>query len=47
MEAVVESGSAGAITLRLPGGATVEVNHPDQAALVAQLLKAIASTPSC
>jgi hypothetical protein len=46
MEAVVEPQSSMALTLRLPGGTTAEITHPGQAALAAQLLKAIA-TPSC
>jgi len=42
MEAVVESGSGSAITLRLPGGGSVEMSHPDQVVLAAELIKALA-----
>jgi hypothetical protein len=45
LEAVAEPKSGPAITLRLPGGATIDLSHPGQTALVAQLLKAIATTP--
>ena len=41
MEAVVDPGRASALTLVLPGGATVLVSHPGQVTLAAQLLKAI------
>jgi hypothetical protein len=47
LEAVVEPTDGAAILLRLPGGATVEVSHPGQAALAAQLIKAIAPASSC
>ena len=33
MEAVVESGSGAALTVMLPGGATMALSHPGQAAL--------------
>jgi hypothetical protein len=46
LEATVESAGATPITVRLPGGATMELSHPGQTALAAQLLKAIAMT-SC
>jgi hypothetical protein len=46
MEAVVEPGGASALTVMLPGGASVSVSHPSQAPLAAQLLKALASV-SC
>lgn len=45
LEAVVEPGTGPAITVRLPGGATVDLIHPGQAALAAQLIRAIAATP--
>lgn len=37
--------SVGGIALLLPGGARVEITRPEQAALAAQLVKAIASVP--
>lgn len=43
VEAVVDHRSVSALTLVLPGGATVTVSHPGQATLAAQLLKALAS----
>lgn len=45
LEAVVGPDAGPAVTVRLPGGATMELSHPAQAALAAQLLKAIAATP--
>jgi hypothetical protein len=46
LEAVAETGvGEEAITLRLPGGATVEIARPRQAALAAHLLKAITAMP--
>lgn len=45
LEGVVEPGAGPAITVRLPGGATMELSHCGQTALAAQLLKAIATTP--
>jgi hypothetical protein len=46
LEAVTETGGGEeAITLRLPGGATVEIARPRQAALAAHLLKAITAMP--
>jgi hypothetical protein len=47
IEAVADAGASagGGIALLLPGGAKVEVTHPDQTVLAAQLLKAIASLP--
>lgn len=46
LEATVERAGETSIRVRLPGGATMELSHPGQAALAAQLLKAIATT-SC
>jgi hypothetical protein len=46
MEAVVEPGCGSALTVMLPGGASMSVSHPGQASLAAQLLKALASV-SC
>ncbi len=46
LEAVAELGGGTGLTVRLPGGATMDLSHPGQAALAAQLLKAIATT-SC
>ena len=46
LEATVESAGATLITVRLPGGATMDLSHPGQTALAAQLLKANAMT-SC
>jgi hypothetical protein len=46
MEAVVEPNGGSALTVMLPGGASVSVSHPSQASLAAQLLKALASV-SC
>jgi hypothetical protein len=46
MEAVVEPSGGSALTVMLPGGASVSVSHPSQASLAAQLLKALASV-SC
>lgn len=45
MEAVVESGDVRALTMMLPGGATVSVSHSSQVPLAAQLLKALSSRP--
>jgi hypothetical protein len=45
MEAVVDTGSASALTLMLPGGVTVLVSHPGQVTLAAQLLKTLAPVP--
>jgi hypothetical protein len=45
MEAVVDTGSASALTLMLPGGITVLVSHPGQVTLAAQLLKTLAPVP--
>ena len=43
MEAVVEPSCGSALTVVLPGGASMTVRHPSQASLAAQLLKALAS----
>lgn len=45
MEAVVESGDVRALTMMLPGGATVSVSHSSQVPLAAQLIKVLASLP--
>lgn len=45
LEATVEPAGETPVTVRLPGGATMELSHPCQAVLAAQLLKAIAATP--
>ncbi len=45
METVVEPGDGRALTVMLPGGASVSVSHPSQAPRVAQLLKALSSLP--
>jgi hypothetical protein len=46
MEAVMEPGCGSALTVMLPGGASVSVSHSSQASLAAQLIKALASV-SC
>lgn len=46
MEAVIEPNSGSALTVMLPGGASVSVSHSSQAYLAAQLLKALVSV-SC
>ena len=43
MEAVVEPGGGSALTVMLPGGASMSVSHLGQASLAAQLIKALAS----
>jgi hypothetical protein len=43
MEAVVEPGCGSALTVMLPGGASMSVSHLGQASLAAQLIKALAS----
>jgi hypothetical protein len=45
LEATVEPAGETSIVVRLPGGATMELGHPGQAALAAELLKAIATAP--
>jgi hypothetical protein len=45
MEAVVEPGSGSALTVMLPGGASVSISHPSQTPLAAQLLRALAPVP--
>lgn len=45
LEATVEPAGETSIVVRLPGGATMELSHPGQAALAAELLKAIATVP--
>jgi hypothetical protein len=46
MQAVVEPGGVPAITLHLPGDASVEVTHRSQMVLASQLIQALRST-SC
>ena len=43
MEAAVEPGCGSALTVMLPGGASVSVSHLGQASLAAQLIKSLAS----
>ena len=45
LEATVEPAGETSIVVRPPGGATMELSHSGQAALAAELLKAIATAP--
>jgi hypothetical protein len=45
MEAVVEPGCGSALTVMLPGGASVSISHPSQTPQDAQLLRALAPVP--
>ena len=45
VEAVVDDQRRVGLTLRLPGGASLDIHRPDQVELAASLLKAITQTP--